>query len=80
MSKETALFIAGSKGMALDTAKRLAKRGVNLILVAREQDGLDNAKAEIGQNVNVETVMLDLYDYKAVDEFAKKNRQRQPSY
>lgn len=48
--------------MALDTAKRLAKRGVNLILVARKQDGLVNAKAEIGQNVNVETVMLDLYD------------------
>lgn len=72
MSKETALLIGGSKGMALDTAKRLAKRGVNLILVARDQNGLDNAKEEIGQNVNVDTVILNLYDHKAVDEFTKK--------
>ena len=53
MSKETALLVGGSKGMALDTAKRLAGRGVNLILVARGIEGLEKAKAEIGDQVAV---------------------------
>ena len=71
MTQETALIIGGSKGMALDTAKRLARRGVNLILTARGAGGLEAAKAEIGTSVTVETVTLDLYDRDAVVKFAK---------
>ena len=72
MSNETALLVGGSKGMALDTAQRLAARGVNLILVARGADSLASAKAEIDNRVDVETVVLDLYDRSAVTEFAQK--------
>lgn len=72
MSDITALIIGGSKGMALDAAKRLADRGVDLILAARGRKGLDRAKAEIAGGVNVETVQLDLYDRDAVMAYAKK--------
>jgi len=58
MDKATALLIGGSKGMALDTARRLAGRGINLILVARGEAGLQQAKAEIGNAVEVETVTV----------------------
>lgn len=68
---ETALIIGGSKGMALDTAKRLAARGVNLILVARGEEGLAAAKAETGHLVDVDSVSLDLYDRDAVAAYAK---------
>lgn len=71
MTQDTALLVGGSKGMALDTAKRLAKRGIGLILVARGKEGLAKAKAEIGDSVQVETVTLDLYDRDAVAEFSK---------
>lgn len=66
---QTALLLGGSKGMALDSAKRLARRGVNLILVARDQVGLDEAKSAIQaeSNVEVETLSVDLYDRTAVD-------------
>lgn len=72
MGKETALLIGGSKGMAVDAAKRLAARGVDLILVARGRAGLSKAKAEIGSDVSVETIVLDLYDPHAVAEFAAR--------
>ncbi len=74
MTTETALLIGGSKGIALDTAKRLARRGINLILVARNQDGLDAAKSEIESEsrIVVKTIVLDLYDRDAVSDFASK--------
>lgn len=74
MTNQTALLIGGSKGMALDAAIRLAKRNVNLILVARDETGLANAKNEIlnAASVNVETVSLDLYDNDAVAAFIDK--------
>ncbi len=74
MSKEVGLIVGGSAGIALDTAKRLAKRGVDLILVARGQDQLTRAKTEIQNvgNVDVETVSVDLYDSDGVQAFISK--------
>lgn len=72
MTNETALIIGGSKGMALDTSKRLAKQGINLILVARDAKGLENAKNEIESEVEIDLVTLDLYDRNAVSDFIKK--------
>ena len=74
MTKKTALIVGGSKGMALDTAKRLAQRGINLILVARGQTGLDEAQTEIQtqSDVSVETISLDLYNHQAVNDLARK--------
>lgn len=71
MNKTTALLIGGSKGIALDTAKRLATRGINLILVARGEAGLEQAKAEIDDAVEVETRTLNLYKREAVTAFAR---------
>ncbi len=66
---QTALLLGGSKGMALDSAKRLARRGVHLILVARDQADLDEAKSSIQgeSNVEVETLSIDLYNRNAVE-------------
>lgn len=68
-TSQTALLVGGSKGMALATAQRLAKRNINLILVARDQGALDEAKEKILQegHVSVETVSTDLYDPSAVN-------------
>lgn len=74
MNTNTALMIGGSSGIALDTAKRLAQRGIDLILVARNQEQLDVAKFDIEKlsDVIVETVSLDLYDRAAVNIFISK--------
>ena len=69
MTNKTAYLIGGSKGMALETAKYLAARGVDLVLVARGEEGLAQAKAAITaeHDVTVETISADLYDVTAVD-------------
>lgn len=71
MITQTALLIGGSKGMALATAHRLAKRGIHLVLVARSGDSLAKAKASLERDtgVNVKTYSVDLYDRVAVDNF-----------
>lgn len=71
MKTETALIIGGSKGMGLDTAKRLAKKGVSSILIARNQDNLDRAREDIGNTVNIDTVALDLYNREEVETFVQ---------
>lgn len=53
--------------MGLDTAKRLAKRSVAVTLVARCEEKLNAAAAEIGGDVKV--VSLDLYEKAAVESF-----------
>lgn len=58
MKNGTAYIIGGSKGMALATAKRLALRGVDLVLVARSQDDLEIAKQSIHVDTAVEVDLL----------------------
>lgn len=72
--QEAALIIGGSKGMALNSAQRLAARGVNLVLVARDPEALNQAKQQIesNNNVSVEAVSLNLYDRQAVTDFANR--------
>ncbi|MEO1017967.1 MAG: SDR family oxidoreductase [Pseudomonadota bacterium] len=69
-----ALIVGGSTGMGLATAKRLAADGIDLVLVARDEAKLAAAKASIAGMgaADVETVMLDLYDDAAVDQFVAK--------
>lgn len=57
--------------MALETAKRLATRGIDLWLVARGENALEKAKEEILEQAQVEirTTSLDLYDRNAVEAF-----------
>lgn len=72
--RKRALVIGGSKGMALATAKRLASRGIDLVLVARNADALNSAQTEIQQeaSVSVETIAIDLYDRTQVNSLITK--------
>ena len=58
------------RGSLFDVAKKLAARGINLILVARNQDTLAQAKVSIKMNsdVAIETISLDLYDRDAINQ------------
>ena len=53
-----ALITGASSGIGMDMAKYLASKNVDLILVARRKDRLDNLKKEL--NVNVKIIELDL--------------------
>ncbi|MGI6152321.1 MAG: SDR family NAD(P)-dependent oxidoreductase [Christensenellaceae bacterium] len=53
-----ALVTGASAGIGRDIARALAKRGYDLVLVARREDRLAELKNEL--NVNVETLPLDL--------------------
>ena len=68
---KNALIVGGSTGMGLNSANRLAQRGVNLTIVARCQDKLDAAATQLREAgaPEVRTVSLDLYDRAAVDGF-----------
>ncbi len=70
MSK-SAIIVGGSTGMGLDTAKRLAARGVSVMIIGRDQSKLDSAAVEIKEAgaPEVKTRSLDLYDTEAVDAF-----------
>jgi short-subunit dehydrogenase len=65
----TTYFLGGSKGIALDAAKRLVGRGQSVTLVARSGAGLESARAELAQcgTGDVETIESDLYNSTAVD-------------
>jgi short-subunit dehydrogenase len=61
---KTALITGASSGIGLGYAHELAKRGANLVLVARSEKVLQQVAAEImaAHNVQVDIVALDLSD------------------
>ena len=63
-NKTTALIIGGSEGIGKATARLLAQRGIDLWLVARNVDRLQETKAEItiDYDVNVKNSSVDLYN------------------
>jgi short-subunit dehydrogenase len=62
VNKGTALVTGGSSGIGAIYADRLARRGYDLILVARNQDKLSQLAARLGKETGrkVETVAADL--------------------
>jgi short-subunit dehydrogenase len=62
LSNRWALVTGASSGLGLDFAKELAARGANLVLVARREDRLNEAAAEIRKQhqVEVDVVVMDL--------------------
>lgn len=68
-TQSTALIIGGSKGMGFATAKRLAARGLDLILVGRDESDLEKAKQAIVDkaDVSVHLWATDLYSTEQVD-------------
>ena len=78
MSK-TALITGASSGIGTELSKLLAKKGYNLILVARSKNKLEDLKAKIEKNNNVKAnvILKDLSEQNAVkelyDEVKSKN-------
>lgn len=58
-----ALITGASSGIGRDMARELSKKGYDLVLVARNQDGLSQLKDELQKgntNIKIETYSLDL--------------------
>jgi uncharacterized protein len=63
MSKHTALVTGASSGIGVDIARELARRGLNLVLVARRRDRLEALAAELeGMGVKAVALECDLAD------------------
>ena len=55
------LITGASSGIGRDLARIYAKKGYNLVLVARDQVKLEKIKGELEKDkVNVETISIDL--------------------
>lgn len=74
---ETTYIIGGSKGMGLETAKKLVARGQHVTLVARNADGLAKATEEISliSQDSVDTLQFDLYNREQVDQLVATIRE-----
>jgi NAD(P)-dependent dehydrogenase (short-subunit alcohol dehydrogenase family) len=58
MNGRSALVTGGSKGIGLAIAKSFAAAGANVAVVARQQKGLDEAKAEIAAAANTKVITV----------------------
>ncbi|TVQ38224.1 MAG: SDR family oxidoreductase [Geminicoccaceae bacterium] len=58
------LVSGGSRGIGLATARLFAEEGCRLVLVARDQEGLEAARAELPATTDVVLVAADLADPK----------------
>lgn len=76
-----ALVTGGTSGIGYELAKLLAKDGYNIVLVARGEEGLENAANEFRTTYNVEVVTIskDLFypgnAFELVDEIKEKGIQ-----
>lgn len=77
MTNEYAIVTGASSGIGLEFSKLLAKKGYNLVLVARRTDRLEKLKAEIllTDKIDIQLVSMDLSEKEAPNEllaFTKK--------
>jgi len=70
-----ALIVGGSSGMGKETAKRLLRRGGEVLILARNAEKLAQAKAELSGIGPVTTAAVDLYDEAQVDAFIARIKQ-----
>ena len=78
MTNEYAIVTGASSGIGLEFSKLLAKKGYNLVLVARRTDRLEKLKAEIllTDKIDIQLVSMDLSEKEAPNEllaFTHKN-------
>jgi len=69
--KDTCLVTGGAKGIGLSIAKLFARDGYNVMLVARHEEDLVEAKGkllQINPNISVFLISKDLYKEKGADE------------
>ncbi|MHC4838554.1 MAG: SDR family NAD(P)-dependent oxidoreductase [Planctomycetota bacterium] len=58
-----AVIVGGSTGMGLESARRLAQRGVDLVLIGRSRSKLDEARASLADTgVDVQLLVGDITD------------------
>jgi len=69
-----AIIIGGSSGIGKETAKTLLQRNVKVVLVAKNQTKLENAKKELEAYGTVDIESVNLYDQNQVDGFIEKIR------
>ncbi|MBS3926323.1 MAG: SDR family oxidoreductase [Nitrosarchaeum sp.] len=67
-----AIILGGSSGIGKETAKILLQKGIEVILIAKNQIKLEKAKKDLESYGKVSTENVNLYDQKQVDEFIKK--------
>ncbi len=63
MKEKFAIIVGGSSGMGLATAKKLAVKGINILLVSSDKEKLSSASKDVKSmhsNIKVETYALDL--------------------
>ena len=78
MNNSYALITGASSGIGAEIAKKLAKKGYNLVLTARRTELLENLANEIKQknNINVDLISKDLSKYdapKEIFDFCEEN-------
>lgn len=68
-----ALITGASSGIGRDMARTLSKKGYDLVLVARDEEKLNQVKKELEQNgVNIEIIVMDLSIEKNCKELHKR--------
>jgi NAD(P)-dependent dehydrogenase (short-subunit alcohol dehydrogenase family) len=67
-----ALIVGGSSGIGKQSAIRLLNFGIEVMLLAHDSKTLENAKAELEPKGPVQTVSVDLYDERQVDDFIER--------
>ena len=66
------VITGGSSGIGLAAAGRCADAGAKVVIVARDPEKLEAARAELAERGEVHAYPCDLSDYAANDEFARK--------
>ena len=69
-----AIIVGGSSGIGKETAKTLLQRNVKVVLVAKNQTKLENAKKELEAYGTVDIESVNLYEQNQVDGFIEKIR------
>lgn len=67
-----ALILGGSTGIGLETARRLIESGDTVLIVGRDHEKLDAARANLKGPGSVETLSVDLYDGTQVNALVAK--------
>lgn len=67
-----ALIVGGSSGIGKQSAVRLFHHVAEVIILAHDSKKLEKAKGELESKGSVQTVSVDLYDERQVDEFIER--------